>query len=130
VPLPVLDQLFIRAASTNAYIACPIPATTANNTIVIVTATLIPDVKWLVQITERSTAITMMIPIHHIAAPFPSARRMLAIRSWLKATRMKGIEMAAEMVTFERLVKPLELYYFLIGINVWVTYAYISAHSS
>jgi hypothetical protein len=43
---------------------------------------------------------------------------------------MKGIEMAAEMVTVETLVKPLELYYFLIGINVWVTYAYISAHSS
>jgi hypothetical protein len=55
----------------------------------------------------------MMIPIHHIAAPFPSTRRMLAIRSWLKATRMKGIEMAAEMVTIEPLLKLLELYYFL-----------------
>lgn len=113
MPLPELEEPFHLATSTKAYIPCPIPTTTANKTIVMVTATLIPDVKWLVQMTERSTAIMMMIPIHHIAAPFPSTRRMLAIRSWLKATRMKGIEMAAEMVTIEPLLKLLELYYFL-----------------
>jgi hypothetical protein len=61
---------------------------------------LIPDAKWLVQISDRRAAVKTMMQIDHIT-PLPSALSHCAIRSWLNAMRTKGMEMAAEIETFK-----------------------------
>jgi len=84
----------------SAYIPCPIIANRASKTIVTVTATLMPDARWLVQIKERRTAAMTRMQIHH-NPPFPNALSHFAILSWLKAMRTKGMDIAAEIVTVE-----------------------------
>jgi hypothetical protein len=65
---------------------------------VTVSATLIPDAMWLVQIRARSTPIMMMTITDHIT-PFLNALSHLEIVSWLNAMSTKGMEMAADIET-------------------------------
>lgn len=100
--LPEPELLLGLAAVTNACIPCPIIANRVNKMMATVTATLIPDVKRLVQITGKSTTITIN---HKASAPpsvFPSALNHLVTLSRLNETSTRGMEMAAEIETGEK----------------------------
>lgn len=71
--------------------------------IVTVTAAFKPDAKSLVQMTERSMTAARMTATQTVnVVPCPLTQP--AILSWLKATRMNGMETAPETLTIARLV--------------------------
>jgi hypothetical protein len=94
------DLLLDCSLLANAFIPRPITGIKDSKTTVIVTATLIPDTKWLVHISVRNTAIMMMTMIHHMP-PFPRVLSHIAIVSWLNAMSTNGMEIAAEIETDE-----------------------------
>jgi hypothetical protein len=67
---------------------------------------------------------------HHQKNPFPRPRNHLVMRSWLKATRINGIDIAAEIVTIKRSRGSKSMQYFEDGMDGESTYACISGRNS
>ena len=89
---------------TSQYMQCARAPTTTARTVTAVRAAFIPGATVLLDQTTEISMVAAISIVNHIAEAFPCPFTQSAIRSWLNAMRMNGMDTAPEMLTIQDLV--------------------------
>ena len=104
LPLLSLELERLLAKDTSRYIKCARAPITTARMITAVRAAFIPETTVLLTQTTESNMIAAITIVIHMAEAFPCPFTQVAIRSWLKAIKMNGIETAPDILTIFKLV--------------------------